>query len=117
MMYRFISWLADTKVLKTYPQFAKIFLMVYPLFVITFFNHWLAALVGFGFYIFLSSIVIKWIEDGTGLSIYAKKIFDPANLRKIDAIKIVILCAISVPCVAFFASVNPLKFIYISGFA
>lgn len=114
-MYTLIGWLANSYLLRRHPQKTKVFLMVYPLFVVTRLNHWIAGFVAVGCHIFLSSLIIKWIENETGLSVYAERVFDLEGLRRIDAMKVIIMLLVSGTCIAIFSRVDPVRLLFISG--
>lgn len=110
----FVEKLSKTSLVTKHAFKAKFFLMIYPIFVITHFNHWLVGIGGFGAYVFVAGGLSIFFEDKLGFSYFLKNA-DMTVINKIESLKIIILFILSIACIFVFAKVDPIKLLYISG--
>ena len=115
MLHSIVAKLADMYLIRRYSIHIKLLLMVYPFFVVLYFNHFLAAFAAFGVHLFISSLLIRFIDDQTGISMYQKKISDIEGMRRFDVIKMGVMIFVSIPSILIFIHIDPIKIIYISG--
>jgi uncharacterized MAPEG superfamily protein len=116
---RFITWLVNllskNRLVVSHGSKIKFLLMVYPYFLISYLNHWVAGLAGCGSFVFIASILIKVLEEKSGLSYYLSRSTERSFLYRVDSLKIIILFVLSVVFSLGFSIIDPMKILYPFG--
>ena len=115
LLVAIIDWLSKKRLVVLHPTKIKAILLIYPLPVILYFNHWIAAITGTGFYIFISGILIHWFNTRSGMTSYTPQVNERHLTNKVNALKITTMLITSIPFVWIFSTIDPIKIIYISG--